>query len=151
MSSTPASLSSHIGYWLRAVSNHVSHAFARRIADEGVTVAEWVVLRSLFDSDDIGPAELADRLRLTRGAITRLADRLIAKALLRRTQDPADGRAQRLTLTERGHALVPRLAALADANEAEMFAPLTADEQAQLTGLLSKLVNAHALHSAPID
>ena len=33
-------LTSHLGYWLRHVSNHVSHAFARKLESRDVTVAE---------------------------------------------------------------------------------------------------------------
>jgi hypothetical protein len=49
MSSTlPVSaLTAHFGYWLRYVSNHVSHAFGRKLAGKGVTAAEWVLMRSL--------------------------------------------------------------------------------------------------------
>ncbi len=38
-------LTSHLGYWLRYVSNHASHAFARKLDGRDVTVAEWVVMR----------------------------------------------------------------------------------------------------------
>ena len=43
-------LTAHLGYWLRYVSNHVSHAFARKVEARGVTVAEWVLLRQLLES-----------------------------------------------------------------------------------------------------
>ena len=33
------SFETHLGYWIRYVSNHVSHAFAIRLAAIGVTVA----------------------------------------------------------------------------------------------------------------
>jgi hypothetical protein len=33
-------LTAHLGYWLRHVSDHVSHAFARKLASQDVTVAE---------------------------------------------------------------------------------------------------------------
>jgi hypothetical protein len=39
-------LTAHTGYLLRMVSNAVSQEFARKVAGEGVTVAEWVMLRS---------------------------------------------------------------------------------------------------------
>ena len=45
-----SSLESHLGYWLRYVSNHVSHAFSLKLAARGVTVAEWVVLRELYEA-----------------------------------------------------------------------------------------------------
>ena len=41
-------LKQHAGFWLRFVSNHVSHAFARKLLSSGVTVAEWVVLREMY-------------------------------------------------------------------------------------------------------
>ena len=67
----PAALPDHLGYWLRTVSNQVSHAFARRLADTGVTVAEWVALRTLYDHDEVAPTQLADEMHMTKGAISR--------------------------------------------------------------------------------
>ena len=92
----PSHLTSHLGFWLRFVSNHVSHAFARKLEDRDVTVAEWVLLRELYDVDHIAPSRLAERMGMTRGAITKLADRLIAKRLVSRRANPDDARAQTL-------------------------------------------------------
>jgi DNA-binding MarR family transcriptional regulator len=88
---------------------------------------------------------------MTRGAITRLADRLIAKSLLLRVADPTDRRAQTLALTAAGRALVPELAALADANDAEFFGHLTADGRAALRHLLREIVERRGLRSLPIS
>jgi DNA-binding MarR family transcriptional regulator len=143
-------LTEHLGYWLRAVSNQVSQAFAAKVAARGVTVAEWVVLRVLHGRDPLPPSRLADEIGLTRGAVTKLADRLIDKGLLTRAADPDDGRAQTLALTPAGAALVPELAALADANDAAFFAPLSAEERATLRRLLERL-HAHAGGGTPID
>src|SRR5262245_57434154 len=108
-----SNLEDHLGYWLRFVSNHVSHAFALKMEARGVTVAEWVMMRELFDRDHIAPSELAERIGMTRGAVTKLADRLIAKSLIARTASKEDARRQTLALTRKGRALVPSLAALA--------------------------------------
>ena len=40
-------LTAHSSFWLRAMSNHVSQALAGRLAANGVTVAEWVMMRGL--------------------------------------------------------------------------------------------------------
>ena len=144
-------LEAHAGYWLRFVSNHVSHAFSRKLAARGVTVAEWVVLRELLDAGAAAPSRLADRLGMTRGAITKLADRLVAKALLDRRQDRDDGRAQTLALTEQGRALVPALSALADKNDAEFFGHLTAAERQWLERMMKEIVRRHALRGIPVD
>ena len=52
-------LEAHLGYWLRYVSNHVSHAFSMKLEALGVTVAEWVVLRELHDEDAVAPSAIA--------------------------------------------------------------------------------------------
>ncbi|PWC29687.1 MarR family winged helix-turn-helix transcriptional regulator [Teichococcus aestuarii] len=133
-------LTDHLGYRIRQVSNHVSHAFARKLAARGVTVAEWALLRMLYGQPPLPPSQLATRMGMTRGAITRLADRLIGKGLLLRAPSAADGRAQTLGLTESATAFVPELAGLADRNEAECFAHLSPAERETLRDLLERTV-----------
>ena len=113
-----SALDAHLGYWLRLVSNHVSHAFSQKVAECHVTVAEWVVLRRLLDDESAAPSRIAAELQMTRGAISKLVDRLAAKRLVTRTKgEGEDRRFQEVALTEAGRALVPELAALADAND----------------------------------
>jgi DNA-binding MarR family transcriptional regulator len=151
-STRPASeLTAHIGYWLRYVSNHVSLAFARKVEAHGVTVAEWVLMRQLFDEVALAPSQLADRMGMTRGAISKLAERLINKAILARTSNPTDGRAHTLSLTRSGRSMVPKLAALADANDAEFFDHLTPKERAALLRTLQEIVEKRGLVSLPVD
>jgi DNA-binding MarR family transcriptional regulator len=144
-------LTAHLGYWLRYVSNHVSQAFARKVETHGVTVAEWVLMRQLLDEEAQAPSLLADRMGMTRGAISKLADRLIAKSLLVRAANPGDGRAQTLSLTQAGRALVPGLAALADANDAEFFDHLAPEDRAALLRILRGIVEQRCLKSLPVD
>lgn len=152
MARAPASkLTSHVGFWLRMLSNHVSHAFARRLAGEEVTVAEWVLLRTLYESEPTPPSRLADELGMSRGAITKLADRLIAKSLVARVADSLDGRAQTLEITTQGGKLVPRLAALADRNDAEFFGCLSATERETLQLLLIKLADCNQITTLPTE
>lgn len=146
-----ATLTDHTGYWLRMVSNAVSQAFARRVADEGVTVAEWVFLRALFDAQALAPTALADSMGMTRGAISKLGDRLIAKGLVQRDRVDEAGRGQLLTLTAEGAAKVPRLARLADANDADFFGGLTGDDRAALDRILQALATNRGLTAAPLD
>ena len=56
-----------------------------------MTVAEWVLMRQLLDEEALAPSRLAERMGMTRGAVSKLADRLIAKSLLTRNADPAMG------------------------------------------------------------
>lgn len=144
-------LEDHLGYWLRLVSNAVSQSFARQVEAQGVTVAEWVFLRTLYDYDHRSPSLLAGHMGMTRGAITKLADRLIAKSLVTRTADPEDGRAQTLALTLEGRAKVPVLAQLADANDAAFFDALSAPERGALEQALKALTTRRRLSGIPTD
>jgi DNA-binding MarR family transcriptional regulator len=147
----PSDLTSHLGYWMRIVSNHVSQSFARKVEAHGVTVAEWVLMRQLFGEEGLAPSRLAGQMGMTRGAVSKLADRLIAKSLLIRSADPEDGRAQTLALTSAGHVLVPELAALADANDAEFFDHLPPRDRAALLRILREIVEKRRLKSPPVD
>lgn len=147
----PAALESHLGYWLRVVSNAVSLEFRRQIEARGVTVAEWVVLRKLLDLGAVAPIAIAEALGVTRGAVSRLNDRLLAKELIAITPHPVDRRQQVVELTPSGRQLVPELAALADANDARFFGVLQASEREQLRRLLETLVVAHGLGGAALD
>jgi DNA-binding MarR family transcriptional regulator len=150
-SPSPSELTSHLGYWLRYVSNHVSHGFARKLAGKDVTVAEWALMRTLYANDPTAPSAVASEMGMTRGAITKLADRLIAKGLLARSADPDDGRARSLALTERARGLVPALAALADLNDAEFFDHLEPEQRSTLESQLKEIVARRGLATIPID
>jgi DNA-binding MarR family transcriptional regulator len=152
MAARPASdLTSHLGYWLRHVSNHVSHAFARKLESRDVTVAEWVVMRELYGADALAPSRLANKLSLTRGAISKLAERLIAKGLAIRASHVSDGRAHTLALTTKGRSLIPKLAVLADQNDAEFFDHLTSQERATVERVLKEIIKIRGLKAIPID
>ena len=144
-------LSAHLGYWLRHLSNHVSHAFARKLAAKDVTVAEWALMRVLYGKEPTPPSQLADQMGLTRGAVTKLADRLVAKVLIVRKASPNDGRAQTLSLTAKGADFVPVLAALADQNDTECFAHLVDDERRVLERILHEAVTRLGLTTIPVD
>src|SRR5690606_10165127 len=110
-------LTDHTGYWMRMVSNAVSHEFARTVSGEGVTVAEWSFMRALYKLEPTPPSVLADRMGMTKGAISKLAERLVAKGLVERAESQEDKRAHKLSLTAEGQARIPILASLADTND----------------------------------
>ena len=99
----------------------------------------------------MSPSHLAARMNMTRGAITKLADRLVAKSLVVRKASRDDGRAHTLALTARGSALVPVLAQLADQNDAEFFAHLSRPERAELERLLKGIIERGRMNVLPIE
>lgn len=147
-----SSLKSHIGYHLRMTSNAVSLSFAKKLLSLDVTVAEWVILREMFsDQKNTSPSTVAELTGLTRGAVSKLIERLLKKNLVTRTEDKTDRRYQEIKLTAKAIKLVPKLSQIADENDDYFFNVLTQAEKKTLTNILLKLNNAHKLKTNPIN
>ena len=148
----PSKLTAHTGFWMRLVSNSVSYAFAQKLEGCSVTVAEWVVLREMYDGDnETSPSVIADLTGLSRGAISKLITRLLEKGLVNRNESTDDRRYQSVRLTAKAKGLVPRLAALADENDEDFFSVLSKSERQQLSDLLKKLAREHQIKTVPTE
>lgn len=147
--SPPSPLEAHLGFWLRFVSNHVSLRFQQLLEEKGVTVTEWVALRTLWSQDETTHAELIQALGMTKGAASKVVSRLEEKGFTWRQLVEGRTREQSLGLTIAGKALVPQLAALADANDAHFFGHLPAAERQALTLAMQALVQHHQLKDIP--
>ena len=144
-------LEAHLGYWLRLVSNRVSGTFARVLQAKQISVAEWVVLCRIQQRVGITSGELAEALGLTRGAISKILDKLDVKKLVIRAAKAGDSRAQLLSLTRAGNTLVPQLAKLADQNDRDFFDGLKPAEKVTLRRLLVKLAELHHINDVPVE
>lgn len=151
MEASASNLESHLGYWLRLVSNHVSESFRRKVEAQGVSVSEWVALRMLYDAEPMTPGALATSMAMTKGAVSKIVARLDSAGYLRREGDPRDRRAHRLSLTRRGRAVVPKLARLADKNDRQFFGALSPQDHARLQMLLQELARMNGITSVPVD
>ncbi|WP_210413690.1 MarR family winged helix-turn-helix transcriptional regulator [Leptospira ilyithenensis] len=145
-------LKKHIGFWMRIVSNNVSQSFAKKLESKDVTVAEWVILREMFEHQEpIAPSYIADLTGLTRGAISKLVDRLLGKGLLTRKESSNDRRYQEIELTKEAKLLLPKLASIADENDEQFFSVLSLSERKTLTELLRKTAEFNQLTKLPIE
>ncbi|EEZ94358.1 MarR family transcriptional regulator [Legionella longbeachae D-4968] len=137
---------------MRVVSNAVSHSFARKLAASEVTVAEWVILREMYSSEiTTSPSEVAAITGLSRGAVSKLIDRLLAKNLVSRMESISDRRYQEIKLTAKAIQIIPKLAIIADENDNHFFSVLTASERKSLLEILTKLADLNKLNKNPID
>ncbi|WP_030199897.1 MarR family winged helix-turn-helix transcriptional regulator [Streptomyces sp. NRRL S-87] len=141
MTERTSGLRDHLGYWLRRLSDEVHGRFERQLAEHGVTVSQWAVLVTVHRGDATTTREVARYVDIDAGAVSRLVDRLVAKGLMAREPDPASRRTLRLTLTESGRDLVPRLAEIADRNDAHFFAALEPDRRRRLEDWIRQLVD----------
>lgn len=144
-------LEKHIGYWLRLVSNHVSASFARKLAEHDVGVGEWVVMNLLAEQKVMAPADIAELTGLTRGATSKLLDRLYRKKLVLRAESLEDRRRQEIVLSETGTKLLPQLIKLANQNDERFFGHLSKVEKETLSAILKQITFIRSLDDVPID
>ncbi len=144
-----APLDAHLGFWLRFLSNHVSVRFEKSLAERGVTVTEWVALRTMLDQSESSHGGLILALGMTKGAASKVITRLEQKGLAQRRLVEGRAREQLLVLTAKGRALVPQLAALADANDRHFFGHLAAAERGALMRAIQALVKHHQIKEVP--
>lgn len=112
----------------------------RRVEAEGLTLVEWKLLRLLCDETASPPSALAAKMSLNSGTVTKIADKLLKKGLIERIDDPRDRRGHPLSLTSAGRAKLPRLAALAQANDEASFGALSREDRESLDRILKVLV-----------
>lgn len=144
-------LENHLGYWLRRVSNAVSGGFSRALQGKQTSVAEWVLLRELFKRDQAAPGELAATVGLTRGAVSKIVDKLEAKGWIQTDAREGDSRFRVLSLTRAGSRSLPVLARIADQNDESFFGCLSTREKKILRDLLIKIAEHNHIHDVPTD
>lgn len=138
----------HLGYWLRYVSNNVAFAFSQKLADSGVTVAEWIILRQMYSRGQASSVDISSRTGLTQGAISKLIERLLKKGLVVKEVSAQDRRYKRIKLTHKGCKMVPGLAHIADGIDDYFFGDLTAKRKKQLMDLLINVVRTRQLRKS---
>jgi DNA-binding MarR family transcriptional regulator len=125
---------------LQGLTKRLRHAQAERLAPLGLTPAQERALRLITRSGEpLRMTELADRLGVVPRSVTTVVDALEAAGLVRREVDPANRRAIRLHLTERGVAVREGMREARRQAAEDLFAPLSPAERAMLAELLTHL------------
>ena len=133
-------LEDHIGYWLRCLSNFVHNSFAQRLEKHGISVEQWVVLRTLFDKEGTSLQDAAIRIGVDNSSLSRMIERLVQKELVIRDIHPKDRRTVVLTLSRTAKKLVPLLAQEADKNDSEFFKFITPSERNLLLNIIQDVL-----------
>jgi len=118
----------------------VTTALSRRFRRHGLSLSGFNALVILRQAPDgVNPHEIADRLLVTRAAVTAIIDALEAKKLLRRDRSGLDGRMSLIVITESGKELLDRLLPEHFAAERAMASCLGRNEKELLISLLGRL------------
>ena len=139
-----------LGYWLRLVSNQITASFQQRLSEKKVSVAEWLALRFLYSHAPCSLTTLAKEMGMNKGAVSRLAQSLEERHLIKRTVTANDHRLFSIELTADGVELVPALAEIAEQNDLHFFGHLSKKELESTFELLKDMVNRHGFKTKPL-
>jgi DNA-binding MarR family transcriptional regulator len=98
--------------------------------------------RMLAALEDLGPASQATagrRAEMDRSDVVAALNELEADGLVERAPDPDDGRRKIVTITAAGRRRLKKLDEVVGSVQAELLAPLSAPERAELIRLLSRV------------
>ncbi len=75
----------------------------------GLTSAQFDIIATLGNTPGMMPKDLGEKTLITKGTLTGVVDRLVAKGLVRRIPSAQDGRSQIVQLTRKGAALFDKV------------------------------------------
>jgi DNA-binding MarR family transcriptional regulator len=117
------------------------------VAGHPVSLSQTFALHELDTEPPLSQRELADRLRLEKSSVSRLAAELERKDLLVRERDPANHRQYRLRLTDKGRETHARMGATFHAQYESWVAAMTTRERTALLEGLPALVRVIRQHA----
>jgi len=124
------------------LSRHLDRARRDAFRRSDLEPWEWDVLSALRRAGDpfqLSPKQLLQQTLVSSGTMTNRIDRLVARRLVRREGDPADGRSVLVTLAGDGKTRVDAaITRLVDA-EATLLSGLSKSDRDRLAALLRKL------------
>ncbi|MUM76394.1 MarR family transcriptional regulator [Pseudodesulfovibrio sp. F-1] len=110
------------------------------VRDTGVTPTQMHALEILGSHTALRMKELAERMGVTTGTLTVLADRLEKAGLIRRKPHEEDRRSILVELTVQGHALYRQHDELHTQLTRDLTAGLTDSERTALSAMLEKMI-----------
>jgi len=102
-----------LGFLIHEVANAISQGYSRVMAPLGLTRPQVRVLVWVGYSPGITQTELCELIGTSPMALTGLLDRMEAKNLVKREENPSDRRAKRLFMTDGALALKPEMEKIA--------------------------------------
>ncbi len=130
----------NVGILARHLSTLIHRAIDLGTLPLGLTASQWRPLLLIKHKGMDTPAELARGMGVDTGAVTRMLDRLEAKAILHRARIPQDRRVVKVVLTDAGNALAERILPIVSEALDRHLAGFTEDEFHTLLTLLARMV-----------
>ncbi len=134
-------LDDQIGHLLRRASQQASANLAERLADHGLTTAQYVVLARLAETGAASQNQLGRLVAMEPANIHGIVGRLGERGLVATESDPADRRRLLVSLTRLSTLLIQQVRPVAADASAVTLAPLAAADRETLITLLHRLTD----------
>lgn len=129
-----------INFILTNAQNTVFLRFRDKLAQHGVTPAQYAVLKCLWDHGEQSPSQLAQTLNLDASTITGILGRMELKDLIKRKHSRKDRRAIIIELRPLGKKLQAPIENTIHETNREVLSLLSDHEYSQLRDYLNRIV-----------
>ena len=109
------------------------------IAETGLHLSDFQIMEVLLHKGPLPINAIGEKVLLTSGSMTAAANRLEKKRLVKRVQDPSDGRCFYIHLTDEGRDIIEKAFISHEQNLEKIAAVLSPDERDELVRLLKKI------------
>jgi MarR family 2-MHQ and catechol resistance regulon transcriptional repressor len=109
------------------------------IAETGLHLSDFQIMEVLLHKGPQPINTIGEKVLLTSGSMTAAANRLEKKGLVKRVQDPSDGRCFYVHLTDEGLDIIKKAYISHEQNLEKIAAVLSPDERNELVRLLKKI------------
>jgi len=141
VSVTEFHLASFLPFRLAVVTDSVARMFAENyVGISNLTIPEWRTLAVVAEHGTLSPTAVGHHTAMDKVKVSRAAQSLVAKGLLRQSKDPRDGRGRLLRLTRKGVATHARIVPLANKLESLLFDDLSRADMAALNRALTNII-----------
>jgi DNA-binding MarR family transcriptional regulator len=131
-----------VGYHLRRTQLVMFQKFAEQVGSSQVTPGQFGVLALIQANPGLNQSELGEAMGIDRSTVVAVIDRLEARGIVERRPSPHDRRSNALRLSAAGETLFVEVRELVKAHDRDLARDLSADEQAKLLSLLSRIADA---------
>ena len=128
-----------LGYLLNRTARRVHYRIDDFFKAHGLTVEQWVGLKTIGEGGPLCQKELALRIDKNQNTVKALVDRLLAKGLILRQSDERDRRNMVLSLSSKGKKKIEVLSPLEDKINETLEKALTPEETETFRQLLLKV------------
>lgn len=137
-------INDYLLYLLAHASAAASGEFHAYLAQEGISVAEWRILASLYPSKQLRIGQLAQECLQKQPTLTRIVDRMEADGMVARASSKTSRREVVVSLTDKGIERATKFVAKAKSHETSVLAEYSKSEAEILKEALRVLTRRSA-------